>query len=224
MKLLHAALLSTSSAVLMCGAAAAADLYDVPVIVDQTTQSSWEGFHVGVQAGLVSIDSHEYYEGDPDTVWNIGASGGLVGVFAGYDFQLADSFVLGVGGELNFVNAAGEYDGYDDYLTMDWQGAVRARLGMLVNPDALVYATLGYSWAGFGISEDYWGSGYDAYEFTAEGTQVGVGIDVKLQDNMFVRAEGTATFYDFALEDDDEAYYVFEPAVLAAKIGIGWTF
>jgi len=146
------AIASSASAVL------AADLYvDSPVVAVEAA-SDWSGPYIGVQAGVVSLTTSENYDPEYSTpydpYWELGGVGASVGLFVGYDVQLSDMFVLGVSAEGNYVNTAIENDGYDDYLTMNWDAALKVRAGMLINPSTLVYGTVGYSVADFSLSDD----------------------------------------------------------------------
>lgn len=229
MKTLSALLITMVAAATIGGSAQAADLIlDAPAVATEAVASDWTGAYIGVQAGVISLTTVEDY--DPaystpvDPYWELGAYGGTVGFFAGYDFQVDDMFVLGISGEVNLDDAAIDYDGYDDYMTMDWDAAIKVRGGMLVNPSTLLYATVGYGVAGFTFSDDYWGGSYGPDD-SAGGWIVGAGVETEVTDGLFVRGEASATFYDdLEIEWEDEPYYLVTPTVVKATLGLAYKF
>jgi len=122
----------------------------------------------------------------------------------------------------------GVYQGDVHYYSLDWDAAIKVRAGMLVDPSTLVYATVGYSYAAFSFNEDYWGTIYSDGDEVG-GIVVGAGIETMLTDEIFLRAEGSATFYDtLDLKYEDTAtpysYWDISSTVLKASIGLGFKF
>lgn len=230
MKTLSTVLLSTVAVVTTGVAAQAADLIlDAPASAAEDVASDWTGPYVGIQAGVISLTTVEDY--DPtyttpsDPYWELGAYGGSVGLFAGFDYQVDEMFVLGISGEVNLDNVAIDYDGYDDYLTLDWDAAIKVRGGMLLNPSTLLYATVGYSVGAFTFSEDYWGGVYDPSDETANGWVVGAGMEAEVAEGLFARGEATATFYDdLKIDNADDPYWVVTPTVVKATLGLAYKF
>ena len=232
MNMIRIALLSTVAVAAMGAGAQAADLMlDAPVVMADEVVSDWTGPYVGIQAGVISLTSVDdfdpSYQTPTDPYYNSGAFGGTVGVFAGYDLEISDVFVLGLSGEVNLDNVLVEQEGYD-YYSLDWDAAIKVRAGMLVDPSTLVYATVGYSYAAFSFNEDYWGTIYSDGDEVG-GIVVGAGIETMLTDEIFLRAEGSATFYDtLDLKYEDTAtpysYWDISSTVLKASIGLGFKF
>ena len=232
MKTFSTALMTMVAVAAMSAGAQAADLIlDAPVVMADEVVSDWTGPYIGIQAGVISLTSEDDY--DPsyttpyDPYYTSGAFGGTIGVFAGYDFQISDVFVLGLSGEVNLDNALVEQEGYD-YYSLDWDAAIKVRAGMLVDPSTLVYATVGYSYAAFSMNDDWWGTGYSDGDEVG-GVVVGAGIETMLTDEIFLRAEGSATFYDtldIKYEDTSTPYSYWDitPTVLKASIGLGFKF
>lgn len=228
MNTIRIALLASVAVAAMGNVAVAADLIVEESAVAEAVVSDWTGPYVGIQAGVISLTTSEDY--DPsystpyDPYWELGAYGGTVGLFAGFDYQIDDMFVLGISGEVNLDNVAIENDGYDDYLTLDWDAAIKVRAGMLLNPSTLLYATAGYSVAAFTFSDDYWGSSYSSDDTTG-GWIVGAGIESEVADGLFVRGEATATFYDdIDLNYLDDPYWISTPTVVKATLGLAYKF
>jgi outer membrane immunogenic protein len=220
-------LFSTIAVAVMGGVALAADLYVEPpaVVVDEVT-SDWTGPYIGIQAGVVSLTTVEDY--DPsyytpeDPYYELGATGGTVGLFAGFDYQIDDMFVLGLSGEVNYDNVAIANYGVDDYLTLDWDAALKARAGMLINPTTLLYGMVGYSVAGFAFTEEY---DDNLVDDTVSGWLVGVGLETEVAEQLFVRGEASATFYDdLTVEYQDEPWWVITPTVVKATLGLAYKF
>ena len=69
-------------------------------------------------------------------------------------------FVLGVDGEVNWENAALNYDNARGRGALpapkNWSAALRAKIGVVVNPRVMVFATAGYTMADFDYSKGYW--------------------------------------------------------------------
>jgi outer membrane immunogenic protein len=113
------------------------------------------------------------------------------GVYAGYDKRLADRFVLGLEGGLDFASddevagtAAGLAYTIDPKRTFD----LTARAGYLVNPETLVYARGGYTNARMETSvEDLTGK-FSATD-NRDGWLVGAGVERQLMSNASARFE-----------------------------------
>ncbi len=159
---------------LSAGASQAADLYTpAPAPV-----ASWTGFSIGVGIGgqfAIGDASAEadWYQAEsiptivdqyPDARGNVGIEGFFGTVGAGYDFQVGDTFVMGVFGDYSFAKkksggiygdsntivdtGEGSYYGRSEVaaeFTMGDSWFVGGRLGYLVNPETLVYGLVGYT-------------------------------------------------------------------------------
>lgn len=162
--------------------AAAADMsgrYPAPY-VQPVPVFTWTGFYVGANAG---------YGWGSSTFDN---PGGFIGGFqAGYNFQFASPFVLGIEADLSFTGmSAGSY-------SLDYLGTVRARLGYSFDR-FLVYGTGGFAY-GQG-SADFFSLSSSA---TQTGWTLGVGAEAAIDRNWSMRAEylyvdlGSTTFPTF---------------------------
>jgi outer membrane immunogenic protein len=143
--------------------------------------SSWAGPYAGVQAGYG-------FNGDvSDPGADIETDGFLGGVFGGFNWQNG-SFVYGVEGDVNYSTMDGESGGVDARTTFD--GSLRARAGVAVTPNLLVYGTAGAAGERLelesgGVEDTQTGFGYT----------VGAGVDAKLTEQVFARAEYRYTDY-----------------------------
>ncbi|QRG07452.1 porin family protein [Xanthobacter dioxanivorans] len=160
--------------------AAAADLSGryAPVAYAQPAPVfTWTGFYLGANVG--------YGWGSSGFDSPAGAVGGLQ---AGYNFQFASPFVLGVETDFNLSGISGGTFG------LDYFGTVRARAGYAFDR-VLVYGTGGFAY-GQG-SLDFFGLSSSA---TQTGWTLGAGAEFALDRNWSARAEylyvdlGSATF------------------------------
>lgn len=152
--------------------AMAADLYipETPVTLPAEVQSGfdWEGAYVGARA-------LGYFEEDVDTQFGLGAS-------IGYNFVPVEPLLFGLELQGNYLAES------DDYVSTT-ELALMGRVGVLVTPDLLVYASgsVGQMW------DDGDDDGYGTYS-------LGAGIEAAVTDNMSIRGDIAAV----AFEDDDE--------------------
>ncbi|MBX2805945.1 MAG: outer membrane beta-barrel protein [Hyphomicrobiales bacterium] len=183
----HGAVTALSALALVASVsfAKAADVYEGGSIKDEPVYSTpyigWTGFYVGGHLGGVFdesdiLDEEEVFAG---------------GFQLGYNRQLSERFVIGLEGDMSFLD-----DEEAEYLS-----SIRARLGWSNGP-VLAYLTGG---VGFLEFDD---------EDIDPGFAVGGGIDYKIQDNWSVGAE--ALYYNF--EDPDDADEDFELWTARARL------
>ena len=196
----------------LAGAAHAADFSQAAA--PSWSAASWNGLYAGVTGG------YSWGQADFTTPLSVPASlnmsGGLLGLQAGYDFDLGNRLVLGIAGDASWGSITGdtcvENGGCspptpdDSYANgkIDWLGTLRARLGF-TNGNALIYATGGAAYAhstatisnvtGLG---DTWSASKGSW-----GWAIGGGGEVKLSRHVSVGAEALyvdlgTTNYDFS--------------------------
>lgn len=130
---------------------------------------TWSGFYIGGHIGAAWGD---------DDVDIIDESAFLAGAHLGYNWQGPSNIVIGVEGDVSFLDE------------IDYLASVRGRLGYAFGP-TLAYATGGVAFIGF--DEDLFGNDSDT------GWVAGLGIEHKLRENVSIGAE--ALYYGF--ENDD---------------------
>lgn len=135
---------------------------DVPA---ETPRVNWTGPWVAVMGGYSILSA--YYDG-----YDIGESteGGFVQGELGYDFQVADRFVVGGFLCASYSAIEGLADGY----------CVQTRGGFLLNRQTLLFGNVGWRWQGVD------GEGEDS--IYASGPVAGIGIESKLSQNLSVKA------------------------------------
>lgn len=115
--------------------------------------SSWTGFYIGANGGFGG-NKFDY----PATVGGLSgtssltSSGFLGGGQVGYNWQLSPLWVVGLETDFDGSNIASNasastaFGGASAGTTIDWFGTVRGRVGALVTPNALLYATGGWAY------------------------------------------------------------------------------
>jgi outer membrane immunogenic protein len=129
--------------------------------------SYWQGLYAGVHVG--------YGEAD---VLGIGLDGFAGGGLIGYNWQKGQ-IVYGWEADFSISDISFEVGPYE--ASVDWMATVRGRLGVLMHPDYLAYAT-----AGFGIGHVDTNFGFDD---TGTDFVFGLGVEGKLNQTSTVRAE-----------------------------------
>ena len=137
---------------------------------DYAPYITWTGLYVGAHVGAAWADNEDVEILDDSAL--------LAGGHLGYNWQGPSNVVIGVEGDVSFI---------DD---IDYLASVRGRLGYAFGP-TLAYATGGVAF--LGIDENLSG------EDTLTGYVAGVGIEHKLRENVSIGAE--ALYYGF--EDED---------------------
>ncbi len=117
----------------------------------------WTGFYVGVSGGIISQNSkgNDIGDGTGDGLINLGGDqygisgvGGLFGINAGYNWQFATNWVLGIEADISWtgVNQTFNFNaGSAVGSKLDYLGTVRGRFGYAFDR-ALLYATGGFAY------------------------------------------------------------------------------
>jgi outer membrane immunogenic protein len=123
--------------------------------------SNWTGFYFGVNGGFGG-DRYQYPFsvgaipalglGPVSGTSTLNSSGGFGGAQAGYNWQFAPAWVAGVEADFDGADIQGMATTTTTSPTasgnigtkLDWFGTVRGRVGYLVTPSALLYATGGW--------------------------------------------------------------------------------
>ncbi|MDP2355923.1 MAG: porin family protein [Beijerinckiaceae bacterium] len=190
------ALAATASFIVCAVPALSADLLSPTRVF--TAPQVWNGAYIGLQAGhaWASTPIGLYAVVPPNIAYDdLDPKGLTYGVHAGYDWQFS-GLVLGVmaDAELSsikkknrgvtigafFIPANGE-------VNIAWQGALRARVGYVVVPDLLVYATGGMAFSNLEVVTTFPAPGSNSETMT--GWTVGAGLSYALTRSFFVSAE-----------------------------------
>ncbi len=212
-------------------------LKDAPTINEVP---AWSGFYLGVLGGfsanrtnISGFGSSPSYPGgyvsledDYPTSPTGSNTSGLFGIEAGHDWQLG-RYILGVGTDFNFTGATHRSGtSYSDGVTVssdtdtissksDYLWTVRARAGVLLQPNLMMYGTGGFALAHFKggyldsdmvssdkTSDGVWGAGWTA----------GAGIEYLFYAHWVARAEylhvSTSGNLSTATASESESYTV----------------
>lgn len=169
------------------------------VPMEQPPLNTWTGPYAGVTVGYGFSGTTE----DRVLGNSIDTSGFLAGGFAGYNYQMG-SVVLGGEADIGYSWADGTNAGQRSESGVE--GSLRARLGYVVNPDVLVYATAGGAAKSLEVSGP---APIGTDKNTLVGWTAGVGADMMVTDNVFGRIEyrytdfGSDTFNGNKVNDKD---------------------
>jgi outer membrane autotransporter protein len=185
-------LIAAAAMAAFSGSAMAADLYVPPAAAPAAAPATtnWDGAYIGASLG--------YAWGTATSTAPVGTAspgGWLVGVDAGYNFHVSDNIVLGIEGNLDWLNEtvtttvapAGTF-------TANWDGSLRARLGVDVD-NILPYIEAGVAFANATASVPG-----TSFSNTQTGWTVGAGVEAMLADQLSANLEvrynnyGSATY------------------------------
>lgn len=141
-------------------------------LIQSVQPYNWTGFYVGLNGGH---GTGQLRNDDPYGMGDIGMKGWSFGATAGYNWQFARRWVLGLETDFNWSNIGGSQSrdlcpgcgsfGYTYTETQDgkmpWFGTTRARLGFLPWQELMVYATGGVAYGKVKGSDTY------AYSYTS---------------------------------------------------------
>lgn len=189
---------------MMCGTGFAfAPGYNCPPACDPCCESSWEGFYIGGNLGVLT---HTAHRGDLDgfltdnSGWTTNDTDFTAGVQLGYDWQWCNTLV-GVVADWNWAN--NDVTLHDDpngdvartgsiRNEFDWYSTIRARAGLALN-DVVFYLTAG---AAVAKIEGRWTDTDNApaltsanFDRTRWGWTGGVGTEFMLGCNFSIGAE-----------------------------------
>lgn len=194
----------------------------------QDPGSDWSGFYVGASLGgrwnesvwtTTSLGSPGAPAQVPAATGNnpmsFKNSSGRYGGYAGYNWQISSSWVVGLEGDFAWANNKSQFIGSipgtapptnfvtGDYVarTDKWDAGLRARVGVLVTPTMMLFGTAGASWlnseatAACGTPQ-LWCTGtnntnrrVDTVSKTTLGWTVGGGAEWMVASNWLVRGE-----------------------------------
>lgn len=160
------------------------------VPMEEPPLNTWSGPYAGVSLGYGF--SGETDVGSPVNN-EIGTDGFLLGAFAGYNWQVGN-IVAGAEADIGYSWVEGSNAGLTSESGVE--GSLRARLGYVVSPNILLYATAG------GAAKDLEVSGGGVSDSnTMIGWTAGGGADIMVTENIFGRVEYRYT--DFGSETFD---------------------
>lgn len=182
-----------------------------PAFADDASASRWIGPYIGVHAG--------YGQGSTDfaTTCDVfcqdfgdfrlnGIAGGFL---AGYNFAAAHNLILGVEADVSFSSIDGDafFGGKNANSDIDTVGTIRGRVGWLLRPDFMLYATGGVAIADIstGFTVDFFVPQTFSWSDVEFGWTVGAGVEKLLSDSFSLRVE--YLYYDFGNISNDFQFF-----------------
>jgi outer membrane immunogenic protein len=153
----------------------------------------WTGAYIGAHAGGLWSDI------DTTSFGSVSSSDLAAGGHAGFNVGLG-GLVAGVEGDIGYAGSDlgfSTLNGGSANLSTDWNGSLRARLGMPVGP-ALLYATAGYAWNATTLTQNSPTGATTDVSHTFGGVVYGVGAEAYVLPNMSLRLE--ALHYDYSAD------------------------
>lgn len=210
--------------------------------LDDADTYDWTGFHAGLHAGtgLTSFQMADFSQNgmNPQNYSFGDTSGYAAGFQMGYDYQLANNVVLGVGGEFSWSNThkdmvitgiqGGEVDA-------NWFAGVHGRIGYAIG-DILIFGKAGYAVADMDgkykrarriAGELVWSEASDSSRFS--GWTAGGGIEYALSDKVTVTGEysfANLTHGSFETPELNGVAYRWKgkPRMDQIKLGVNYRF
>jgi outer membrane immunogenic protein len=136
-----------------------------------------------------------------------------VGGYAGYNWKIAPTWLVGIEGDIAWGNSSKTHTPFpgssvffgivpgNDFVTvkLDWDASIRGRVGYLLTPTWLLYATGGAAWqeiktsascSGVGGNSSYCvGAFSDSTSTTKSGWTVGGGVEAAFAPHWLARIE-----------------------------------
>jgi outer membrane immunogenic protein len=188
---------------------------------------NWTGFYIGGAIGgtwadvnRTGLDAEDFTSSDSSQI-----SGG---VYAGYNWQVNSSIVLGLEADGTWLNTAfeGDHGGSEwDYVKLDWAVTFSGRAGVLLTPTMLLYGKVGVTRVQTRL--DNWGQNFltSIEDGNRTGIQVGGGLETFVQPNFLVRIEGLYTkLNDDVAANYGDLRYSFEPEFFTVRVGGAFKF
>ncbi|TDX63976.1 outer membrane immunogenic protein [Methylosinus sp. sav-2] len=198
----------------------------------------WTGLYAGLNAGYTWSNSdtvaQTYWDTDaaglgasalignfPASI-NANVSGFIGGGQIGYNSQVSDKFLWGVEADIQGLASSGSaatLTGASAYTTLsrgiDYIGTARGRLGYLITPTLLAYATGGLAYGQTNLSASYLGAptivASDSYSDLRIGYAVGGGLEWLFAPRWSAKVE--YLYYDLGTASTPGAVYAYTSAL-----------
>jgi outer membrane immunogenic protein len=198
--------------------APAADLSRRPPPPIIAPVSPWTGFYIGAHVGGVAVSE------TVDQVGNTDPNGALGGLQAGYNWQVAPLWLIGIEGDFSWTNASGTIPAAAFKADHNWYGTLSGRLGYTVAPAWLVYGKAGVAWmnADYRQNRDDDDGGNISLNETRTGWNVGIGTEYLLAPQWSVKAE--YNFLNFGKDNIAALGTSIDTQVNQFKLGVNYHF
>ena len=216
----------------MSGYALAADavVVESPPEVYVAPVFNWTGAYIGAQAGYLWGEGD--FEVDDGSGAEIEPDGWLGGIYVGYNYQMTNNVVIGADADFAWTGADDSATGFSAVgvpvgtldSELDWEGAVRLRLGYAVDR-FLPYVAGGVAFGRMGIEAfNLAGVSQGSDDDTGVGWTLGVGLEYAFTDNVVARAEYRYTdFGDFDVNFEGSEFTT-DLTTNDVRVGLAWKF
>ena len=153
----------------------------------------WTGAYIGLNGGVAMADVNTEIGTIPD------ASRAGFGGYVGYNLGLG-RWMIGIEFDASHVGSSDSLaitGGGTVTLETDWQGSLRARLGMSVGP-ARLYATAGWAWADAAFLESRPAGSSPKVDETVQGVVYGLGAEAFVLPSISLKIEALRFDYGTA--------------------------
>lgn len=191
----------------------------------------FNGTYGGVQIGYGFGDTEQAFGSGPgfgapfivSPAQEADFDGVVGGVHVGHNWLGATGWVFGLEGDFELSGMSGDDNGIGgdiNGLEGNWQGSLRGRVGTLISPTSLLYATAGVAILDADMVKDNPPVDSDTVSFV--GWTAGAGWEFSLADNMSGRVEYRYT--DFGSDDGRVSFYGVEasPVSHTIRLGVSW--
>lgn len=188
----------------------------------------YNGLYAGIQAGYGFGDTEQAFGaiGGPYAVSPTEEAefdGFVGGAHLGFNLPLGTMWLIGLEGDLEFSDQHGtdnDNGGHTNGFNANWQGSLRARLGVLLSPATLLYATAGATKLhGDFTKED---APEDSDEASLSGWTGGGGLETELSPNVSGRIE--YRYSDYGSDEGEIATYGVQVSPTSQEVRVGVSF
>lgn len=167
---------------------------------------------------------------DVGPFWSEGV-GASIG--AGFDFAIANDWVIGLDASLDYLPMTFDDPDQDnsdvaatsEFATVDSVIALGARVGAKINPSTLLYGKLGVASIHTTANDEFFALAGGGDEWLP-GYQVGVGIETAINEHMTLGVEGlyTAATDTLTTENTQIGQVELQPSLLTGKVSLNFRF
>ncbi len=195
------------------------------------SEAVWTGFHAGLTLGYAPGAMDNRVAGDLYGPYAAGRAAG--GLQLGYDWQVNQNWVVGAQYEFIRLDQKFRDPGADTiatsgptvFATLKSSQAISLRFGRLIQPETLLYGSVGRSQMKLAASPDFYpldGGGNQSLG----GWQFGLGMETAFSRHLSMRVEGVYTDArdDLVTTNAQNEQVRLSPSVFSGRIGLSYRF
>lgn len=168
----------------------------------------WTGFHAGAMVGYGELEPNS----SAANLIQPNSDDAVYGIFAGYDYQFSNRFLIGVEADWAFSDMSSTVPCFNPAFNcnagMDSMATVRARAGMAFDR-VLVYGTAGYAHMEYsGFTQNIGAGTIFPDSRGLDGWTYGLGLEYAVTDRIHIGAEARWAEFDSTVMNYDVPYPV----------------